>query len=391
LQSASCNCRELEMALVLSDEQHMLQDAAKGFLTNKSPVSAFRALRDSKNPDGFDRTLWAAMAEQGFAGVLIPESDGGVGFGVTGAGIIAEQMGRTLTSSPLLSTAVLGASVVLTSGSAAQKSAILPAVSSGDMLLALACDEAARHAPAHIQTRATASGNGFKLNGRKSFVLDGHVADKLIVVARTSGEDHSRTGLTLFLVDAKARGVHMRRTIMVDQRNAADIHFEDVQVAGEDVIGVIDDGWPTLEKALDAGRAVLSAEMLGIARESMDRTVDYLKQRDQFGKKIGEFQALQHRAAHLFCEIELVKSVVLKALHALDSDDPRAQALVSLAKGKSAEVVKLATNEAVQMHGGIGMTDDFDIGFFMKRARAAAETFGDMAFHSDRMARLAGY
>jgi alkylation response protein AidB-like acyl-CoA dehydrogenase len=379
------------MPLVLSDEQQMLQEAAQGFLASKSPVAAFRALRDGKNADGFDRALWKAMAQQGFAAVLIPESDGGVGFGVTGAGIIAEQMGRTLTSSPLLSTAVLGATAVLAAGSNAQKAAILKHISSGEMLLALASDEAARHAPANIKTRAEASGNGFKITGAKTFVLDGSVADTLIVVARTSGEDQSRKGLTLFLVDAKAAGVQVTRTIMVDGRNAADIRFEAVQVAGEDVLGSIDGGWAVLEKTLDAGRAVLAAEMLGVARESLDRTVDYLKQREQFGKKIGEFQALQHRAAHLFCEIELVRSVVLKALQAADSGDPRAAALASLAKGKSSEVVKLATNEAVQMHGGIGMTDDFDIGFFMKRARAAAETFGDMAFHSDRMARLAGY
>jgi alkylation response protein AidB-like acyl-CoA dehydrogenase len=379
------------MSLVLSEEQQMLQEAAQGFLASKSPVSAFRALRDSKAPDGFDRLLWKAMAEQGFAGVVIPESEGGVGFGVIGAGIIAEQMGRTLTSSPLLASSVLGATALLAGGSDAQKAAILPHVSSGEMLLALASDEAARHAPAQIKTRAEASGNGFKLTGAKSFVLDGAVADKLIVVARTSGEDHSRKGLTLFLVDAKAAGVKVHRTSMVDARNAADIHFNGVQVAGEDVLGDLEGGWSVLEKVLDAGRAVLSAEMLGVARESFDRTVEYLKQRDQFGKKIGEFQALQHRAAHLFCEIELLRSVVLKALHAVDSGDPRAPALVSLAKGKSSEVVKLATNEAVQMHGGIGMTDDFDIGFFMKRARVAAETFGDMAFHSDRMARLAGY
>ncbi len=379
------------MALVYSDEEQMLQDAAQGFLSSKSPVSAFRALRDGDVADGFDRALWKEMAAQGFAGVLIPESDGGVGFGVTGAGIIAEQLGRTLTNSPLLSTAVLGATALLTAGSEAQKAAILPHIASGDMLLALASDEAARHSPANIKTRAEASGNGFKISGAKSFVLDGHVADKLIVVARTSGDENSRKGLTLFLVDAKAAGVTIKRTIMVDARNAADIHFEDVQVAGEDVLGEIDGGWETLEKVLDAGRAVLSAEMLGVARESLDRTVEYLKQRDQFGKKIGEFQALQHRAAHLFCEIELVRSVVLKTLQAIDSGDPRAPALASLAKGKSAEVVKLATNEAVQMHGGIGMTDDFDIGFFMKRARAGAENFGDMAIHSDRMARLAGY
>ncbi len=379
------------MPLVLTDEQKMLRDAASGFLAAKSPVSAMRALRDGQSAEGVDRALWRDMAEQGFAGVLVPEDYGGAHFGYVGAGLIAEQMGRSLCASPMLSTAIIGATALIAGGSDAQKHALLPGIASGTVLLALATEERARHAPAYIKTLAESAGNGFAITGGKTFVLDGHIADKLIIAARTSGESAETDGITLFLVDAATAGVSISRTIMVDSRNAAEITLDNVQVSGDDILGTVGGGFAILEKVLDAGRACLAAEMLGIAAESFERTVDYLKQREQFGKKIGEFQALQHRAAHLFCEIELGRSVVLKALQALDAGDSRAPALVSLAKAKLGEVAKLATNEAVQMHGGIGMTDDFDIGFFMKRARAAAETFGDLSFHGDRLARLQGY
>lgn len=379
------------MALVLTEDQQMLKDSVAAFLADKAPVAQLRALRDSADATGFSRDLWREMAAMGLAGVLVPEAEGGSGFGYVGAGLAQEQIGRNLSASPMLSTAILGVTALLRGGSNAQRQALLPKIAAGDMLLALAADELARHNPTRVSTLATPSGNGFLLNGAKAFVLDGHVADKLIVSARTSGAEGAREGITLFLVDRAAAGVEVSRTVMVDSRNAAHVSLDDVQVAGEDVLGPVDGGHAILERVLDAGRACLAAEMLGVAAESFERTVEYLKQREQFGVLIGSFQALQHRAAHLFCEVELVKSVVLRALQALDADDPRAPAFASLAKAKAGEVVRLATNEAVQLHGGIGMTDDFDVGFFMKRARAAAETFGDIAFHGDRLARLGGY
>jgi alkylation response protein AidB-like acyl-CoA dehydrogenase len=379
------------VALILTDEQQMLKEAAKGFLSAKSPVSEMRRLRDSKDSHGYNSILWKECAEQGFAGVLIPENYGGVGFGFVGAGLIAEEMGRTLASLPFLSTAILGATAIVAGGTAVHKEMLLPRISSGNLSVALASDERARHAPSHITTKAVPSGNGFAITGTKTFVLDGHVADKLIIVTRTEGDNTDKSGITLFLVDRTTPGISVDRTHMVDSRNAADIKLHNVQVSADDVLGDIGNGYDLLEKILDGGRACVAAEMLGIASESFERTVDYLKNRDQFGKKIGEFQALQHRAAHLFCEIELGKSVVLKALQALDANDPRAAALISVAKAKLNDIAKLATNEAVQMHGGIGMTDDFDIGFFMKRARVAGETFGDSSFHGDRFARIMGY
>jgi acyl-CoA dehydrogenase len=378
------------VALVLTDEQAMIRDSAEGFFAEKAPVSELRRLRDAKDPTGFSRELWKAMADMGFAGILVPEAHGGVGLGYVAAGVVQEAIGRNLTLSPMMSTAVLGATAILAGGNDEQKAALLPGIASGDLLLALAAEEKSRHAPNVVETRAEAAGNGFRLNGRKTFVLDGHVADRLVVAARTAGEADDKDGITLFLVDAKADGVSTDRTVMVDSRNAARVNLSDVQVDGADVLGEVGGGWPVLERVLDAGRACLAAELLGVSSESFRVTVDYLKQREQFGVKIGSFQALQHRAAHLFCEVELARSACLRALQALD-EGGNAALFVSLAKGKSGEVAKLATNEAVQMHGGIGMTDEYDIGFFMKRARAATETFGDVAFHGDRMARLMGY
>ncbi|WP_374386487.1 acyl-CoA dehydrogenase family protein [Sandaracinobacter sp.] len=379
------------MALVLTDEQRMVKESAEGFFAENAPVSQLRKLRDAADADGFDRGLWAKMAEMGFAGVAIPEQFGGAGLGMVAAGLIQEAIGRNLSLSPFLSSAVLSATAIGKGGSADQKASLLPKIAAGELIVALAADEKARHQPASIATRAEASGNGFRLTGAKPFVLDGHVADRLIVAARTSGADDEKAGITLFLVDPKASGVGVKRRSMVDSRNAAELTLDGVQVDGADVLGEIGGGFAILEAALDAGRACLAAEMLGVSAQSFDTTVDYLKQREQFGVKIGTFQSLQHRAAHLFCEIELARSVTLKALTALDEGDERAALFVALAKAKAGDVVKLATNEAVQMHGGIGMTDEFDIGFYMKRARAAAETFGDNAFHGDRVAQLLNY
>ena len=379
------------MALALTDDQKMIRDSADGFFKTEAPVAQHRKLRDDADATGFDRNVWSKMAEMGFAGVLVPEAHGGAGFGHVAAGLIMEAIGRNLSAAPMLSTAILGVTALTAAGTSEQQSKYLPLIAEGKRLFALAADEAARHNPAHVATTAAPSGNGFRLNGTKGFVLDGHVADTLIIAARTSGEDGDKAGITLFLVDAKTPGIDTMRRSMIDSRNAARITLTDVQVDGADVLGEVGGGFAILDTILDAGRACLAAEMLGVSGESFDRTIDYLKQREQFGQKIGSFQSLQHRAAHLFCEVELARSATLRALTALDEKDDRASLFASLAKAKSGEVAKLATNEGVQMHGGIGMTDDFDIGFYMKRARAAQETFGDITFHGDRLARIMGY
>lgn len=379
------------MSLVLNEDQLMFRDAAKRFAAERAPISQLRQLRDSQDPTGFDRAVWKEMAEMGWAGVLIPEEFGGFGFGFVGAGLIAEEIGRNLSATPFLSTAILGATALVKGGTDAQKQAVLPQMASGELIVALADEERSRHAPYNISTRATGSAGKFKLSGRKLHVLDGHVADRLIVSARTSGDVDSREGITLFLIDSTSPGVTITRASLVDSRNAAYVELRDVSVSVEDVIGTVDKGGVILDAVLDAGRAVLAAELLGVSAEAFERTLGYLRERDQFGVKIGSFQALQHRAAHLFCEIELLRSVTLRALQALDAQEQGVAQLVCLAKARASEVARIATNEAVQMHGGIGMTDEFDIGFFMKRARAAAETLGDQFYHTDRYAQLSGY
>jgi alkylation response protein AidB-like acyl-CoA dehydrogenase len=379
------------MAMVLSEEEGMLKDAAKGFLASSAAIGQLRRLRDSEDADGFDRSTWAAMAEMGWAGVLVPEEHGGVGMGHVAAGVIAEEMGRTLTASPFLSTAIMGATALSRFGSAAQQGEWLPRIAEGQAITAIAVDEGRKHAPAHITTTAERSGNGFKLNGRKTFVAEGHVADMMIVSARTSGGDAEEGGVTLFLVPRDADGVKVERASMIDSRNSAAVTLEDVQLDADAVLGEVDDGLRSLEAVLDAGRAGLSAEMSGSAQECLDQTVGYLKERKQFGEIIGTFQGLQHRAAHLYSEIELGKSIVLKALQALDMAPDHAAMMVSAAKAKLGRVAQLSAQESIQMHGGIGMTDEYDIGFFIKRVRVSEALYGDANYHTDKFARMRNY
>jgi alkylation response protein AidB-like acyl-CoA dehydrogenase len=379
------------MALVLTEEQSMLRDSARGLISDKAPMSHLRQLRDAKDATGFSRELWKAFAEMGFTGLLVPEDFGGSGLGCVEAGIVMEEIGRTLMPSPFLSTAVLAASALSRGGSAGQKSQHLPKISGGSLLAALAIDEGAKHRPLQISLQAKRSGNGFRLNGAKAFVVDGHTADLLIVAGRSAGSPGERDGLTLFLVDPNAKGVATERTAMVDSHNAARINFDNVEVDADHVLGEVDQGYPLLDGVLNIGRGAVASEMVGLSEEVFGRTVSYLKERKQFGKAIGEFQALQHRAAQLYIEIEITRAAVLKALQALDADFGNAAAAVSVAKARAGTTATLAVQEGVQMHGGMGMTDQFDIGFFMKRARVCQELFGDSNFHADQLARMKSY
>ena len=379
------------MALLLTDEQAMLRDTAEGYLAEHAPVSHMRELRDRRDPDGFSRDLWRAFAELGLTGVLVPEAHGGLGLGAVEAGVVTEALGKHLTPSPFLSTAVLAASALARAGSEAHRDEWLPRIVAGGAVIALAVDEGPKHRPARITLEAQRSGNGFRLNGTKAFVVDGHVADLLLVAARTAGAPGETAGLTLFAVDPKAAGVSVARTVMVDSRNAARLTLENVELNADAVLGEVDGGWPLLEGVLNLGRAAVASELVGVGAEAFGRTVAYLKERRQFGRAIGEFQALQHRAAHLHTELEIARAAVLGALQRLDETPDEAAPLVSVAKAKAGQAATLAVQEAVQMHGGVGMTDAFDIGFFMKRARVAEELFGDTGFHADRVARAYGY
>jgi alkylation response protein AidB-like acyl-CoA dehydrogenase len=379
------------MALVLTQEQSLLRDSARDLIGDKAPVSHLRHLRDTQDETGFSRELWKTFAEMGFSGLLVGEEFGGSGLGCVEAGVVMEEIGRNLMPSPFLATSVLAASALAHGGSAAQKSEHMPKFADGSLLAALAIDEGAKHRPLMTRMRAVRSGNGFRLEGDKAFVVDGHAADLLIVAARTAGSAGERDGLTLFLVDPRAKGVEIERTAMVDSHNAARIKFESVEVNADGVLGEVDQGGGLLEGVLNIGRGAVASEMVGVAEGVFGRTVSYLKERRQFGKAIGEFQALQHRAAQLYIEIEITRAAVLKALQALDKDAANAASAVAVAKARAGSTATLAVQEGVQMHGGMGMTDQFDIGFFMKRARVCQELFGDTNFHADQLARMKGY
>ena len=379
------------MALVLTEEQSMLRDSARGLISDNSPVSHLRQLRDAKDETGFSRELWKNFAEMGFSGLLIPEQFGGSGLGSVEAGILMEEIGRSLMPSPFLATSVLAASALARGGSEAQKSQYLPKISDGSLLAALAIDEGTKHRPLQTNMQAVRSGNGFRVNGDKAFVVDGHTADLLIVAARTAGSAGEKSGLTLFLVGPGTKGIATERTIMVDAHNAARIAFDNVEVNADSVLGEVDQGFPLLDGVLNIGRGAVASEMVGLSEDVFGRTVAYLKERKQFGKAIGEFQALQHRAAQLYIEIEITRAAVLKALQALDADPAKAASAVAVAKARAGTTATPAVQEGVQMHGGMGMTDQFDIGFFMKRARVCQELFGDANYHADQLARTKSY
>lgn len=379
------------MKLILNEEQQMLRDSAKDFAEQKTPVSHFRGLRDNKDPLNWDKEIWKEMVDLGWSGILIPEEFGGSDFGLAGISVIMQEVGKTLTPSPLFATAVLGASAITSFGTQDQKSKYLPLIASGEITTALAVDEESHHAPANTITKAELVNDKWILNGKKKFVVDGASADVLIILARTSGAKGENTGLTLFILDANAKGVEVIKTDMADCRNYANIVLDNVKVDKAAILGDQESGGEAIDKILDEGRIALASEMLGNSEAAFEMTINYLKERKQFGVHIGTFQALQHRAAEMFCEIELTKSAVMAAMQGADENNNDLQRMASLAKSIAGETLYLVSNESVQMHGGIGVTDEYDIGFFMKRARVAEVIFGGANFHQERYANLSNF
>ena len=382
------------MALTLNEEQQLLKDTAREFVQKNAPISHFRELRDANDDKGYSQDLWMKMADLGWAGILIDEEYGGSNFGMVGLGAVLEETGRNLVPSPLISTALLGASLIQLAGDKNQKKELLPKISEGKLTTALALDEGARHNPLNISTFCVKKGGNLVLEGRKTFVIDGQSANLLIVVARNSEpnnkESNGDVSRSMYLVDPKKVGVKITKVSMVDSRSYCEIIFDKVEVNEEDrlgeenVVGIIDD-------VLERVQIGISAEMLGNALEAFDQTIQYLKDRKQFGKPIGSFQALQHRAAQMFSELELTKSSVQGALNAIEENSNDKSRFASLAKFKAGETLNLVSNEAVQMHGGVGVTDEFDIGFFLKRARVVEQMFGSSDYHLDRYAVLSEY
>ncbi|MAQ98222.1 MAG: acyl-CoA dehydrogenase [Gammaproteobacteria bacterium] len=379
------------MKLVLTEEEQFLKDTAKNFAEERSPITHFRALRDNNDPLLWDKGLWNEMTKLGWPGILIPEDYGGSNFGITGISVILNECAKTLTPSPLFATGVIGAYSITNYGTEKQKEYYLPKIASGELTTALAVDESSHHNPANTEIFAKKEGSNFIVNGKKTFVIDGASADLIILLARTSGDKGDMTGLTLFLVDANSNGFETTKLDMADSRNYSNINFNNVEISDSNILGDLETGGEIIENVLDIGRIAMASEMLGNAEAAFETTIDYLKQRKQFGVLIGSFQALQHRAAEMFCEIELTKSSVIGAMKAADEGSNELQRLSSLAKTMAGETLHLVSNEAVQMHGGIGVTDEYDIGFFLKRARVTEQIFGSSKYHTERYANLSGF
>ena len=375
------------MPLYLTEDQTTLQDTIRDFVAESAPVSHMRALRDADDPTGFSRDLWKQFAEMGFTGILIDEAQGGLGMGHVEAGIVLEEIGRNLSPSPFLTTAVAAVEALKGTPHADRW---FPDIVTGDTVAGLAIDERAKHG-GPVACKAERSGNGFRLSGSKRFVAHGHVADLLIVAARTSGSLEDADGITLFAVPRDTPDLVAHPERLADASVSARVTFDNIQLDADAVIGEVDAGRATLNRLLNAGRVGASAEMLGVGGGAMDRTVGYLKERKQFGALIGSFQALQHRAAHLYSEMEVARAAVLKAQQLLDAQSDKADEAVSVAKAMTTMATTLGVQEGIQMHGGIGMTDEYDIGFYMKRARVLAELWGDANYHADKLAVAAGY
>ncbi|MFL6763012.1 MAG: acyl-CoA dehydrogenase family protein [Sphingomicrobium sp.] len=374
---------------LLTDDQKMLQETAASFLAEEGAIPRqLRHWREIGCKDGFGHGLWKQFAELGFTGICIPESHGGLGLGATEAALVLEEIGRNLTPSPFLVSAVVATSAI---GGTQHAERWYPSILSGEAVLALAIDESPRHAPEQTAMKAVRQGNGFVLDGTKQFVVQGASADMIVTLARTAGSAGEKAGLTLFAVPKDAAGLKVENVALVDSSKAARLSFNEVQLDADAVIGEIDAGWEPLQRALGGGRLGAAAELVGVASGATSMTLEYLRQRRQFGRLIGEFQSLQHRAAHLYSEIEMARAATFKAAQLLDCGDQQAELYVSVAKAKAADVANLAVREGVQMHGGIGMTDEHDIGLFMKREAVLGELFGDVYYHRNRVADLSGY
>ena len=377
----------------LTEEQSLIRDQAKSWATEKAPVGSFRKMRDSGIPERFEGQTWESMIEMGWTGILIPETYGGSDLGYLTFGVVLEELGRQLTASPLLASSLVGTSAILLGGNEEQKQAYLPKLIDGSEILTLAVDEGPRHDPVKTALAANKTASGYELSGTKFMVLEGMAATTFVVVARSSGAAGESQGLSLFLVPANAQGVSREAVHTMDNRGYATVQLNGVSVANEALLGAADEGNQLLEAVLDRGRAGLGAEMIGTASQAFEMTLEYLKTREQFGRVIGSFQALGHRAAELYSGMELARSCAESALQALDAgaEGVALAELSSLSKCRVGEYLHSMSNQLIQIHGGIGMTDEFDAGLYLKRARALETIYGNRSFHRDRYARALGF
>jgi acyl-CoA dehydrogenase len=375
----------MNMKLTRDETMGMLRDSAGRCFAELEPARTLRRRRDARDLDAQARGAWDAMVPLGLPGVLVPEDHGGSGLGFRESVQVSEMMGRSLATGPYLSTAVMAATAVRHGDNERIRVELLPAIAAGEAIVAIATGERRRHDPSTIETRVRRSGDFYLVSGRKTAVIDANIADWFVVLAC---DEEMPERLLLLLVPATAPGISWTASMGLDSHPLCTVELREVRAGEGDLLCPPERTGALVERILDAGRVHLAAELLGLASEAFDRTVDHLKTRIQFGRRIGEFQALQHRAAILFGEIEVAASVVLKAAALHDAGDPRFPAYASLAKAKAGDVARHVTAEAVHLHGGLGMTDDFDLGFYLKRARATAEHLGDTAYHQQRWLEL---
>ena len=368
----------------LTEEQQMIQDQAAKFVAAESPVSRFRKLREDEI--GWDKAMWAKMAEQGWLSIAIPEEQGGFGGSFLDMAIILEQLGRGLVPEPMIASAVLAGGILSDIGTEAQRDEFLSPMMEGSTSLAFAyAEKQSRYNLNDCATKAEKSGEGFTISGEKVWVLNGHAADQIIVVARTAGEQFDDSGLSLFVVDGDAAGLTRITVPQMDGQKSALLRFDGVQVGADRLLGREGEALSMIELAVDRGAAAAVAEGYGTAQELFERTVAYLKQREQFGVPIGTFQALQHIAADMYAEIELCKSANMLSAIQIDMDDvEQRKADVSSAKLQLADGGWFISKNAIQLFGGIGVTDEQDEGLFFKRLRVLNSQFGDADYHVDR-------
>lgn len=373
-----------------TDELLMLSDAIEKWAQGRLSVSVLRDYRDNRESRGNDPEIWRELADFGLPGALIPEEHGGNGVGFEALGRAIEILGRSLAPTPLLASGLVATATLLAGGTEAQKAVLLPKLAGGSTIATLAHEENSRHNPAPKALLLTEGNGTITLNGRKIAVPEGLSADVILVSGiYASGTKVGQTALVIVEVDQAGLTRHQRR--QVDSREYADLSFDNVTVSSACVLSGEVNGAALLDYALDCLRIGLSLEMIGGAEQAFSVTLDYLKTRVQFGQLIGSFQALQHRAAELYSRLSVARYCIRSAMQALDNNRNDVPMLASLAKATAGETFNFVASEMIQLHGGIGMTDDLDAGFYLKRSRVADALGGNQAFHRERYAHIGGW
>ena len=369
----------------LSEEQRLLKDSVDGLLADAYDFDQRK--KYAKEKGGWSKTVWSKLAEQGLLGLPFSEEDGGFGAGAVETALVMESLGKALVLEPYLATVVLGGGFLRHGGSAEQKAAHIPSIIDGSKTLAFAqLEKNSRYDLADVTTTAKKKGAGWVIDGEKFVVLHGETADTLIVSARTKGGQRDRNGIGVFLVPANAKGVTVKGYPTQDGMRAADIRFEGVEVGADAVMGDPENGLPLIERVVDEARIAMCAEAVGAMDESLKSTVEYLKTRKQFGVAIGQFQTLQHRAADMFVALEQARSMSIFATMASDFEDARVRSkAVAAEKVQIGKSLKFVGQQAIQLHGGVGMTMELKIGHYFKRLTMIESTFGDTDYHLRRV------